>query len=57
MRGRRRDKLQRELWFDPSPRVGLPEEVRREALSALIALLTEVMGEVDRDARDGGGHE
>ena len=57
MRERRRDKLQRELWFDPPPRVGLPEEVRREALSALMALLTEVMREADRDARDGGGHE
>ena len=57
MRERRRDKLQREFWFDPQPRAELPEEVRREALSALLTLLTEVMREADRDARDGGSHE
>ena len=57
MRERRWDKLQRELWFDPQPRIGLPEAVRREALAALVALVSETTGEADPDPGDGGGHD
>ena len=57
MRYSKREWVQRILRFEPQARVGLPHDVRQEAVALLATLIAMARGDAGRLESTGGGDE